>query len=115
MNINKIVESKWLDLDETDNAEVDAFILAISQTEEYGNEVINEIDFDMSELLYGIATCDDDYRDTYLEQFKTTIRENALTLHQNVMIDLAAQAQDAKDAHGDYLHDLQVQARIDNE
>lgn len=115
MNINEIVKAKFMDLDTDDSAEVDKFILAISQTEEYGDEVINEIDFDMSELLHGIATCDDDYRDVYLEQFKTTIQENALTTYQNAMIDLAEQAQDAKDAHGDYLHDLQVQARIDNE
>ena len=115
MNINEIVKSKWMDLDDTDNDEIDAFILSINQTEEYTNEVINEIDFDMGELLNGIATQDDDYRDTYLEQFQTTIRQNAMTVYQNVMIDLAEQAEDAKDAHGDYLHDLQVQARIDNE
>ena len=115
MNINEIVKAKWLDLDDTDCAEVDAFILAIMETEEYSNDVINGMDFNVAEILHGLVTDDPDYVQHCLKDFKSDIRSNALDVYQNAMLDLCEQAEDAKDAHGDYLHDLQVQARIDNE
>ena len=115
MNITEIVKAKWTGMDDTDNDEIDAFIIAISQTTEFSDEVINEMDFDVNELLLGIATQDDDYRDTYLEQFQTTIRENAVNVYQNAMLDLVQQEEDARESHGDYLQDLQRQERIDNE
>ena len=111
MNINAIVKKHFLDIDDDDESDIDWFMSKIELTNEYQSDVINPNDFDFGELLHAIASDGD--VDDEIECLKTAIRSCAQALYQSVMVDLVSDAQDEKDAHGDYLYELQKQARID--
>jgi len=115
MSIHEIVKSKWTDLDVNNNCEVDAFIIAISQTDEYANDVKNAMDFDFDDLLHGIATDDELTVEDQIGFIREDIRKNAVDLYNNIMEDLAERAKEDEEIKGDYLYELQKQARIDNE
>ena len=113
MNISAIVKKHLLDIDDDDESDIDWFMSKIELTDEYQSQVINPNDFDFGDLLHAIASDGD--VDDEIECLKTAIRESAKELYQSVMLDLVADAQDEKDAHGDYLYELQQQAKIDRE
>lgn len=88
MNINEIVKAKFMDLDDTDDGEIDAFIVAIMGTEEYSNDVSNGMDFNVAHILHGLVTDDHDYINLCLEDFKADLRSNALGAYKNALIDI---------------------------
>ena len=88
MSIHEIVKAKFISLDVTDNDEVDTFIRAISQTDEYSNDVVNAIDFDFDDLLHALATNDHGTVGTQIFKIKGDIRNNAINLYDNIIEDL---------------------------
>lgn len=82
MSIQEIV-SKITSFDGRNDSEVDSFINKISQTSEFQNEVVNDIDYDVDDLLIAIALNPDNSHKEIIQQIsilRDTIREKAIDL-----------------------------------
>lgn len=91
MSIHEIVKAKFTELDVTDDDKIDEFIIAISQTDEYSSDVINEMDYDLENLLGAIATKDKRDEKEQIEILHIDIRLNAVNLYKMVIEDLEEQ------------------------
>ena len=83
MNIQAIV-GHITSFDGRNDSEVDSFINKISDTSEFQNEVVNDIDYDVDDLLIAIALNPDNNHKEIIQQISTlrdTIRERAIDLY----------------------------------